>query len=87
MNASKLFTAIAALAFAGATFAAETTPAAAATTSAAAAAQVAVAAKSAAVPAPADKAVRTREQARAEAIEAMNNRRATEASQFDWFMK
>lgn len=86
MNASKLFTAIAALAFAGATFAAETTPAAA-TTSAAAAAQVAVAAKSAAVPAPADKAVRTREQARAEAIEAMNNRRATEASQFDWFMK
>jgi len=86
MNASKLFTAIATLAFAGAAFAADTAPAAA-TTSAAAAAQVAVAAKSAAVPAPADKAVRTREQTRAEAVEAMNNRRATEASQFDWFMK
>jgi len=86
MNASKLFTAIATLAFAGAAFAAETAPAAA-TTSAAAAAQVAVAAKSAAVPAPADKTVRSREQTRAEAVEAMNNRRATEASQFDWFMK
>jgi hypothetical protein len=87
MNASKLFTAIATLAFAGAAFAADTAPAAATTTSAAAAAQVAVAAKSAAVPAPADKAVRTREQTRAEAVEAMNNRRSTEASQFDWFMK
>ncbi|UUZ55601.1 hypothetical protein LP419_08410 [Massilia sp. H-1] len=83
MNASKLFTAVAALAFMRAAFAADTPAAATATTTAAA--QVAVAAQ-AATAAPADKAA-VREKTKAEAIEAMNSRRATEASQFDWFMK
>ena len=84
MNASKLFIAVTTLAFAGAAFAADTPAAATATTTAAA--QVAVAAQAATAAAPADKAA-VREKAKAEAIEAMNNRRATEASQFDWFMK
>jgi hypothetical protein len=83
MNASKLFTAVAALAFAGAAFAADTPAAATATTTAAA--QVAVAAQ-AATAAPADK-VATRDKVKAEAVEAMNSRRSTEASQYDWFMK
>jgi hypothetical protein len=86
MNASKLFTAIAALAFAGAAFANDTPAAAAATAPAAAAAQVAVAAKAPAVATPGDKRS-TAEKTRAEAVEANYNRRATEASQFDWFMK
>lgn len=83
MNASKLFAAVATLAFAGAAYAGETPAAAAATTTAAA--QVTVAAQ-AATAAPADKAGQ-RDKVKAEAVEAMNNRRATEASQYDWFMK
>ncbi|SHH16797.1 hypothetical protein [Massilia sp. CF038] len=84
MNASKLFAAVATLAFAGAAFAGETPAAAAATTTAAA--QVTVAAQAATAAAPADKAGQ-RDKVKAEAVEAMNNRRATEASQYDWFMK
>ena len=83
MNASTLFAAIAALAFAGSAFAAD--PAATATATAAAA-QVSVAA--AAPAAVADKAAGpSRAQIRAEAVEANQNRRASEASQFDWFSK
>lgn len=84
MTAPKLTIALITLAFAGAAAAADA-PATSAATSAAQAAVAAqsVAAAPAAAPAPATK----RDQAKAEAIEAMNNRRATEASQFDWFMK
>lgn len=84
MKASTLFIAIATLA-AGSAFAADVPAANAAATSAAAAAQVSVAAKSLNVPAVAmTKSSRTREEVRAEAIEAVKHHRATEASQFDW---
>ena len=83
MNASKLFTAIAALVFAGSAVAADVPVAnAAATTAAAAAAAAAAQSVAAAQP-----ARNTREQVRAEAIEAVKQRRATEAGQADWFMK
>ena len=86
MNASKLFTTVAALAFAGAAFAADipagNTAANAATAQAAAAAQ-AVAAQADA----ADKAARILVDKRAQVIDASSNRRATEASQFDWIMQ
>jgi hypothetical protein len=87
MNASKLFVAVAAVVFAGSAFAADLPVANAAVTSAAAAAQVSVAAKSLNVPAIlVDKSAGpSRAQVRAEAVEAAKNRRATEASQFDWF--
>lgn len=87
MNASKLFTAVAAVVFAGSAFAADLPVAnAAATSAAAAAAQVSVAARSLNVPAIlVDKSASpTRAQVRAEAIEALKHQRATEASQFDW---
>ncbi|HEY0060918.1 MAG TPA: hypothetical protein VGC21_02285 [Telluria sp.] len=84
MNASKLFAAVVTFAFAGAAFAAETPAASTATTTAAA--QVTVASQAASTAAPADKAAQ-REKVKSEAVEAMNNRRATEASQYDWFMK
>lgn len=88
MNASKLFTAIAAVAFAGSAFAADVPAANAAATSAAAAAQVSVAAKRVNVPAAqVAKMTRTREEVRAEAMEAVKHHRATEASQFDWITK
>jgi hypothetical protein len=90
MNASKLFTAIAAIAFAGSAFAADVPAAnAAATSAAAAAAQVSVAAKSLNVPAILvnKQSGLTRAEVRAEAIEAVKNHRATEASQFDWLTK
>jgi hypothetical protein len=89
MNASKLFAAIAAVAFAGAAVAADVPAANAAATSAAAAAQVSVAAKSLNVPAVLvnKQAGRTRAEVRAEAVEAVKNHRATEASQFDWLTK
>jgi hypothetical protein len=88
MNASKLFTAVTALVFAGSAFAADLPGAnAAAISAAAAAAQVSVAAKSLNVPAIlVDKSAgASRAQVRADAIEALKTQRATEASQFDWF--
>jgi hypothetical protein len=87
MNASKLFAAVAALAFAGSAFAADTAAANATVTATAAAAQVSVAAKSLNVPAIlVDKAAgQSRAQIRAQAIEANKHHRSTEASQFDFF--
>ena len=88
MNASKLFAAVAAVVFAGSAVATDLPAAnASAISAAAAAAQVSVAAKSLNVPAIlVDKsAAPTRAQIRAEAVEAVKNHRATEASQFDWF--
>jgi hypothetical protein len=87
MNASKLFTAVAALVFTASAFAADAPAAPAATTAAttAAAAQAAAAAQS--VAAAAAKTTLTRAQVKAEAIEANNNRRASEAGNTDWFMK
>ncbi len=92
MNASKLFTAIATLAVAGSAFAgAADVPAAnaAVTAAAANAAQVSVAAKSLNVPPVLvnKSAGLTRAQVHAEAVEAVKNHRATEASQFDWLTK
>jgi hypothetical protein len=85
MNASKLFAAVAAIAFAGSAFAADTTAANASVT-ATAAAQVSVAAQSLNVPATLvnKSAGASRAQIRAEAVEANKNRRSSEASQFDW---
>ena len=96
MNASTIFTAIATLAFAGSAFAAEVPAANAAATGAAAAATTAAAtatatAAAAATPAGAGEkmlaAAQLRDKVRAEAAQAAGSRRATEASQFDWFMK
>lgn len=96
MNASKLFAAVATIVFAGSAFAADVPAANAAATTAAnsaaaaaAAAQVSVAAKSLNVPAILvnKSAGPTRAEIRAEAIEAVKNHRATEASQFDWYTK
>lgn len=81
MNASKLFTSIAALVFAGSALAAEAPQATSAVSSAA---TVAAAAKSVSI---APSAATTREQVRAEAVEAAKHRRATEAGSADWFMK
>lgn len=86
MNASKLFTAIAALVLAGGAFAAEVPAANATATSAAAAAVQVTAAAQAPAAAAAKPASPSRAQVRAEAEEAVRNRRSTEASQFDWFM-
>lgn len=92
MNASKLFTAIAAalIASANPAFATELPVASASAATAANSAAVATTA-AAAAPAAAAKPAATpradREKIKAEAIEAASNRRATEASQFDWFMK
>ena len=90
MNASKLFAAVAAVAFAGGAFAADVPVAnGAATSAAAAAAQVSVAAKSLNVPAVlVDKSAGpTRAQVRAEAIDAVKNYRSTASAQFDWLTK
>ena len=86
MKASNLFFAIAALTVGGSVFAADVPVANTSATSAASAAQVSVAAKSLNVPAVlvVKNAGRTREEVKAEAIEAVKNHRATEASQFDW---
>ena len=84
MNASKLFTAAAAFAFAASAFAADV-PAASVAATSAAAAQAAAAHSIAAVGA--TKHTLTRAQVKAEAIEANNNRRASEAGNTDWFMK
>lgn len=89
MKASKLFFVIAAIAFGGSVSAAEVPAANATASSTAAAAQVGVAAKSLSVPAVlvAKNNSRTREEVRAEAVEAVKHHRATEASQFDWITK
>ena len=88
MNASKLFTAVAAIAFAGSAFAADA-PVANAAVSAAAAAQLTVTAQALNIPAVLvnKSAGRTRAEVRAEAVEAVKNQRATEAGQFDWISK
>ena len=85
MNASKLFTAAAAFAFAASAFAADVPAASVAATSASAAQAAAAAHGIAAVGA--TKHTLTRAQVKAEAIEANNNRRASEAGNTDWFMK
>ncbi len=91
MTASKLFTAIATFAIAGAAFATDLPVANAAATTAATTAATATAATAAApaaaAAAAAAKKIADRNKVKAEAIEAAGNRRATEASQFDWFMK
>ena len=94
MNASTFFSTIATLAFAGSAFAAGVPAANAAATSAAAAATtVAATTTAAAAAAPAGAAEKAlvaaqmRDKVRAEAAQAAGSRRATEASQFDWFMK
>ncbi|QYF94108.1 hypothetical protein KY495_02385 [Massilia sp. PAMC28688] len=86
MNASKLFAALATVAFAGSAFAADVPAANATVTAAAATAQVSVAAKSLAAT-QGKTGVRTRAEVRAEATEAVKNHRATEAGQFDWIAK
>lgn len=87
MNASKLFAAVAALAFAGASFASDVPAATAAATASAAAAQAAAAAKAVAAQVEInEKAARSSEEKRTR-IDAANHRRATEASQFDWIMR
>jgi hypothetical protein len=79
MNASKLLTVVASFALAASAFAADL-PVAQTSAAVAAAAQ--------SVPAvAATKAVPTREKVRAEAIDANNDRRASEAGSTDWFMK
>ncbi len=83
MTASKLFTAIATIAFAGSAFAADVPAANATVTAAASAAQVSVAAKSLSI----QQGPRSRAEVRAEAKEAAKNHRATEAGQFDWIAK
>ena len=91
MNASTFFSAIATLAFAGSAFAAELPAANAAATSAAATTAAAATVVAAAAPAGAGEkmlaAAQLRDKVRAEAAQAAGSRRATEASQFDWFMK
>lgn len=87
MNASKLFTAIAAIAFAGSAFAADVPAANASATAAAATAQTAAAAKSLTHVPAAKPGLRTRAEVRAEAAEAARSHRATEAGQFDWISK
>jgi hypothetical protein len=86
MNASKLFVAIAAIAFAGSAFASTVPAANAAVSAAAAAAQVSAAARSLNVPnILVDKSAgASRAHVRAEAVEAVSNYRATSSSQFAW---
>ena len=88
MNASTLFTAVAAIAFAGSAFAADA-PVANAAVSAAAAAQLTVTAQSLNIPVVLvnKSAGRSRAEVRAEAVEAVRTQRATEAGQFDWISK
>jgi hypothetical protein len=87
MNASKLFAAVAAVAFSGSAFAADLAGANA--TAIAAAAQASIAAKNLNVPAVlVDKSAgRTRAEVKAEAIAAVQEHRATTAASFDWITK
>ena len=90
MNASKLFTAVAAVMFTGSAFAADLSVASAAAISAAtAAAQVSVAAKSLNVPMVLvnKSAGRSRAEVKAEAVDAVRNYRATTVAQFDGISK
>ena len=86
MNASKLFVAIAAVAFAGSALASTVPAANAAVSAAAAAAQVSAAGRSLNVPnILVDKSAgASRAQVRAEAVEALQSYRSTSASQFGW---
>jgi hypothetical protein len=86
MNASKLFVAIAAVAFAGSAFASGIPATGAAISAAAAAAPLTVAAKSLNVPniLVDASAGASRAQVRAEAVEAVKNYRSTSAAQFAW---
>ncbi len=88
MNASKLITAVAAVAFAGSAFAADA-PVANAAVSAVAAAQLTVTAQKLNIPVVlVNKAAgRSRAEVRAEAVQAVREHRATEAGQFDWISK
>ena len=88
MNASTLFTAVAALAFAGSAFAADA-PVSSAAIAAAAAAQLTVTSQNLNIPVVLvnKSAGRTRAEVRAEAVETVQNYRATEAGQFDWISK
>ncbi len=88
MNASTLFTAVAALAFAGSAAAADM-PVANVAISAAAAAQLTVTAQKLNIPVVLvnKSAGRTRAEVRAEAVGAVQNYRATDAGNSDWFMK
>jgi hypothetical protein len=88
MNASKLFTAVAALAFAGSAFASDIGVANAAI-SAAAASQLTITAQRLNIPAVlVDKSAgRSRAEVRAEAAQAVQDHRATDAGNTDWFMK
>jgi hypothetical protein len=85
MNASTLFTAVAALAFAGSAFASEA-PVASAAISAAAAAQLTVTAQRLNIPVVlVDKSAgRTRAEVHAEAVATVQDYRPTAAGQFDW---
>jgi hypothetical protein len=88
MKASKLFTAVAALAFAGSAFASDIAVANAAIT-AAAASQLTLTAQRLNIPAVlVDKSAgRSRAEVRAEAVATVQNYRATEAGQFDWITR
>lgn len=91
MNASKLFTAAAAVAavtFCSSAIAAEGPVAGAAISAVAAAAQVSVAAKSLNVPAVMTdtSAGRSRAEVKAEAIETVKHYRSTATRQFDWIL-
>ena len=88
MNASKLFTAVAVLAFAGSASAADM-PVANAAISAAAAAQLTVTAQRLNIPTVlVNKSEgRSRAEVRAEAVSAVQEHRATDAGNSDWFMK
>ena len=88
MNASKLFTAVAAFAFAGSAFAADVAVANAAVT-AAAASQLTLTAQRLNIPVVlVDKnAGRSRAEVRAEAVAAVQNYRSTAETQFDWISK
>ena len=88
MNASKLFAAVAVLAFASSAFAADM-PVANAAITAAAASQLTVTAQNLNLPTVlVDKSAgRSRAEVRAEAVAAVQNYRTTDASQFDWISK
>lgn len=88
MNASKLFIALAALAIASSASAARA-PAETAVVSAMVAAHISITAQSLNIPVVlVNKSTgRNRGEVRAEAVDAVKNQRATEASQFEWITK
>ncbi len=88
MNASKLFIAVAAIAFSSSALA-DRMPAETAAVSALVAAHISITAQSLNIPVVLvnKSAGRSRAEVRAEAVEATRNRRATDASQFEWTTK